>query len=52
MFCEILLSDANDIGEGEHKIFNYIRNNIINNKIINVVYGLDADFNNVIYEYS
>lgn len=41
--CEILLSDSNDIGEGEHKIFNYIRHNIINNSIINVVYGLDAD---------
>ena len=38
---DIIFSDSSVVGEGEHKIFNYIRNNhIIGN---DVVYGLDAD---------
>jgi len=41
---EILVSDSNEAGEGEHKIFSYIRNNP--DKHANqrtIVYGLDAD---------
>jgi len=40
----IILSCSNECGEGEHKIFSYIRNNIeqhINTET--VIYGLDAD---------
>jgi len=36
----IIISDSNDPGEGEHKIFNYIRNSDFDRVII---YGLDAD---------
>lgn len=35
-----IFSGCYDVGEGEHKIFNYIKKNKIDN---NVVYGLDAD---------
>jgi len=35
-----ILSDASEPGEGEHKIFDYIRKNKIKNYVI---YGLDAD---------
>lgn len=38
---KILLSDSNVPGEGEHKIFNYIKDNDIQGS--NVIYGLDAD---------
>ncbi len=38
---KVLLSDSNVPGEGEHKIFNYIKKNDI--KGSNVIYGLDAD---------
>ena len=38
---KIYLSDSNGPGEGEHKIFNYIKENDI--KGTNVIYGLDAD---------
>jgi 5'-3' exonuclease len=42
--CEIILSTSNVVGEGEHKIFEFIRENaIINNDKCNVIYGLDAD---------
>ena len=39
---KIIISGSDEKGEGEHKIFEYIRNN---NKITdtNIVYGLDAD---------
>lgn len=38
----LIVSTSNEIGEGEHKIFDYIRKNpCINDNII--VYGLDAD---------
>ena len=38
----IILDDSSVIGEGEHKIFDYIRkNNTIDD--INTIYGLDAD---------
>ena len=39
----IILSSSNEIGEGEHKIFNYIRENKFNHTDYIVVYGLDAD---------
>ncbi len=38
---KIYLSDSNVPGEGEHKIFNFIKENDI--KGSNVIYGLDAD---------
>jgi 5'-3' exonuclease len=38
---KILLSDSNVPGEGEHKIFNYIKEHDIQGS--NVIYGLDAD---------
>lgn len=40
----IIYTGSNDCGEGEHKIFHYIRNNFntIGNDT-NVIYGLDAD---------
>lgn len=40
----IIVSTSEEFGEGEHKIFEYIRlNNIDIKDDINVVYGLDAD---------
>ena len=40
----IMVSDVNDPGEGEHKIFEHIRNNSEQHKRkITLVYGLDAD---------
>ncbi len=41
---KIIFSDSNVPGEGEHKIYNYIKNNIknLNDKTLSV-YGLDAD---------
>ena len=41
---EIIVSTSNDSGEGEHKIYEYIRNNASYHKDTNtVIYGLDAD---------
>jgi 5'-3' exonuclease len=41
---KIIVSLSNEYGEGEHKIFKYIRDNEEDNKDKNnVVYGLDAD---------
>lgn len=41
---EIIISCSDEIGEGEHKLFEYIRSNPIPHKKENtVVYGLDAD---------
>ena len=55
----LIYSGSDKPGEGEHKIFNYIRNN--NKTDVNAIYGLDADlimlsmnhltFNNQIYLY-
>ena len=42
--ANIIVSGTDDVGEGEHKIFNYIRDNY--NKYIDsttIIYGLDAD---------
>jgi len=41
---KIIYSDSNVPGEGEHKIFNYIKHNIRHNLEKNMsIYGLDAD---------
>jgi len=41
---EIMVSGSNIIGEGEHKIFDYIRNNkSYHNNTNTIIYGLDAD---------
>ena len=37
----VIFSDMNTPGEGEHKILDYIKNNIFNGNL--VIYGLDAD---------
>jgi 5'-3' exonuclease len=39
---EVVISGPNEIGEGEHKIINYIKS-LGNDKCIDVIYGLDAD---------
>lgn len=40
----IMVSTSNDCGEGEHKIFDYIRKNPLEHKDqVTVIYGLDAD---------
>jgi 5'-3' exonuclease len=38
-----IVSTSNEIGEGEHKIFEHIRNNPLAYEETSVVYGLDAD---------
>ena len=58
--CNVVISTSSFIGEGEHKIFDYIRNQC-NCTTCNIVYGLDADlfmlslanlqYNNNIYLY-
>lgn len=40
--CKIMFSGSNEPGEGEHKIFEYMRN-VDHTKDITCVYGLDAD---------
>lgn len=41
---KIIISSSNEIGEGEHKIFQYIRSNINYHKnTTTVIYGLDSD---------
>jgi 5'-3' exoribonuclease 1 len=41
---EIIISCADEVGEGEHKLFCYIRNNASYHRDTNtVIYGLDAD---------
>jgi 5'-3' exonuclease len=40
----LIISGSNEVGEGEHKIFEYIRDNASQHKDKNtVIYGLDAD---------
>lgn len=39
----IIFSGSNEPGEGEHKIYNYIRTNNFHKKQSVVIYGLDAD---------
>jgi 5'-3' exonuclease len=40
----IIISGSNVCGEGEHKIFKYIRDNAVAHKDVNtIIYGLDAD---------
>ena len=41
MNYKIIISDSTEVGEGEHKIMNIIRNQ--NNNEKNIIYGLDAD---------
>lgn len=38
---KVIFSNANIPGEGEHKILQYIKNNVVNGNL--VIYGLDAD---------
>ena len=41
---KLVVSCSGDVGEGEHKIFDYIRNNQTHHKnTTTVIYGLDAD---------
>jgi 5'-3' exonuclease len=41
--CEnVIVSTSNDVGEGEHKLFQHLRNNDFKNHYV-AVYGLDAD---------
>jgi 5'-3' exoribonuclease 1 len=40
----IIISDSNVPGEGEHKLLHHLKeNNSINNSSVNAIYGLDAD---------
>jgi len=40
----LIVSGSNEVGEGEHKIFEYIRKNSLEHKDKNtIIYGLDAD---------
>ena len=40
----IIVSPSNEVGEGEHKIFEYIRDNqIFHSQSTTLIYGLDAD---------
>lgn len=40
----LMVSGSNNVGEGEHKLFQYIRDNKAEHEIYNtVIYGLDAD---------
>ena len=39
---DVLVSTANDVGEGEHKLFQHLRDNDFKNDSV-AVYGLDAD---------
>lgn len=39
----IILSTTEERGEGEHKIFSYLRNSLTCKNEINYIYGLDAD---------
>jgi 5'-3' exoribonuclease 2 len=40
----LMISDSNEVGEGEHKIYDYIRSNKVQHETTTtVVYGLDAD---------
>lgn len=42
--ANIIVSSANEPGEGEHKLFQYIRSNPVSHSCKNtVIYGLDAD---------
>jgi 5'-3' exoribonuclease 1 len=45
MSVRLILSDTTEVGEGEHKIMNFIKNNAIDNDmpIGDIIYGLDAD---------
>jgi len=40
---KIIVSGSNECGEGEHKLFHYMRTNSVCENQVNLVYGLDAD---------
>ena len=41
---KIIVSGSNKVGEGEHKLFDYIRQNPVNHYVdTTIIYGLDAD---------
>jgi 5'-3' exonuclease len=39
----ILYSSYKEEGEGEHKIYSYMKKKFISNKYVHIIYGLDAD---------
>ena len=41
--AKVIVSTSDEVGEGEHKIFSYIRNNTTHKNENTVIYGLDAD---------
>lgn len=41
--CKMIYSSANDYGEGEHKIMDYINSHMISPDKTRYIYGLDAD---------
>jgi 5'-3' exoribonuclease 1 len=44
VFVEVIVSGTDEEGEGEHKIFEFIRDNVFEHKSqITLIYGLDAD---------
>ena len=42
-FETFIFSGSDEVGEGEHKLFSYIRKNTFHSNEVTVVYGLDAD---------
>jgi 5'-3' exonuclease len=40
---KVIISDSNEMGEGEHKIYKLIKDNTSTNVYNDIVYGLDAD---------
>lgn len=40
---ELIVSTAEEMGEGEHKMIHFIKGNIQDKQMVDVIYGLDAD---------